>query len=36
VPVVKRHPVAQIVEKIVDATIGFRTRSAAIRGESAD
>jgi hypothetical protein len=36
VPVVKRHTVAQIVEKIVDATIGFRTRSAAIRGESAD
>lgn len=33
IPVTKRHTVAQIEEKIVEATIGFRTRSAAIRGD---
>jgi len=33
IPVTKRHTVAQITEKIVEATIGFKTRSAAIRGE---
>lgn len=33
VPVTKRHTVAQITDKIIEATIGYKTRSAAIRGD---
>ena len=35
IPVDKRHTRQEIIEKITTATIGFRTRSAAIRGQDA-
>jgi hypothetical protein len=35
IPVNKRHTIQEIIEKIATATIGFRTRSAAIRGQDA-
>lgn len=36
VPVHKTDTVEMVIEKIVEATIGFRTRSAAVQGNSDD
>lgn len=35
IPINKRHTIQEIIEKIATATIGFRTRSAAVRGQDA-